>query len=202
MKKKFFFVTVITLSLCSFQLSAQKNNGADTSLYIKENVAIVDAIIRSIDQGHYVKELFMVDFKKTIRIPTIFEFDDDVFTDNGVGYDAIAGDGIYTSSEQYMHSNSIPYQNGISRRSVMESCIIDVHFNQKVSLESYLKSYVIPGSHGKFIVSIDCDIYVCNCSSCSCRTCGWPILGPGGTYIGYVQHCLKIVNCHFEITWE
>ena len=61
MKRKFLFVTIITLLLCSSQLRSQKNNGTDTSLYIKENVAVVDALIRSIDQGHYVKELFLVD---------------------------------------------------------------------------------------------------------------------------------------------
>lgn len=202
MKRKFLFVTVITLLVCSFYLKGQKNNGTDTSLYIKENVAIVDAIIRSIDQGHYVKELFIYDFKKAIQIPAIFEFDNVVFTDNGLGYDAVAGDGIYTSSEQYMHSNSIPYQNGALRRSVMESCIIDVNFNQKAGLESYLNSYVTPAAQGKIKISYDCDIWVCNCSSCSCKTCGWPIIGPGGGYLGYVQHCLKIKNCHFEIVWE
>ena len=144
----------------------------------------------------------MVDFKKAITLPAIFEFDNVAFADNGLGYDAVAADGIYTSSEQYMHSNSIPYQKGTLMSSVMEACIIDVNFNQKASLESFLKSYQILGSVGKIKVSVDCDIYVCNCSSCSCRTCGWPILGPTGSYLGYVQHCLKIKNCHFEITWE
>jgi hypothetical protein len=84
----------------------------------------------------------------------------------------------------------------------MEPWIIDINFNQKTSLESFLNSYQIPGSVGKIKVSVDCDIYVCNCGSCSCRTCGWPIIGAGGTYLGVVKHCLKIVNCHFEITWE
>ena len=53
MKRKFLFVTIITLLLCSSQLRSQKNNGTDTPLYIKETVVVVDARIRSIDQGHY-----------------------------------------------------------------------------------------------------------------------------------------------------
>jgi hypothetical protein len=202
MKKKTFFCSIIVSLLFSFSSKSQSDDKTDISLYVKQNVAVIDAMIRSIDQAHYVKELYLVDFKKTMSLPEIFEFNNVPFNDNGLGYDVSARDGIYTSSEQYLHSASTPYQAGVSRKSALKDCIVDVGFVHKSNLKVFLNSYKAPGSAGKIKVSIDCDVYVCNCGSCSCRTCGWPIVGPVGTVIGIVKHCLKIVNCHFEITWE
>jgi hypothetical protein len=200
MKKKVFVPIFIVFFLFTVRLNAKSN--IDSVLYFKQNVALIDAMIRSIDQEHYVKEIYLKDFINTIDLPGIFDYNGTVFNDNGLGYDVVAGDGIYVSVEQYLHTPSIPYQSGVPKKSVLEDCIVDVGFIHHSNLETFLNSYDVPGFPEKIKVSIDCDIYVCSCGSCSCRTCGWPIVGPLGTYIGIVKHCLKITNCHFEITWE
>ena len=58
----------------------------------------MDARVRSVDKEHYVKELILIDFKKTIALPEAFESFDSPFIDNGNGFDKVAGDGVYTSS--------------------------------------------------------------------------------------------------------
>ena len=200
MKSKIFhFASVFFL----FYSSASKSQGVDTYLYIKENVAIVDAFVRSIDGERYVKEVYLVDFKNTIKLPDIIEFNDVIFLDNGLGYDAIARDGVYASFDLFMHTKSVPFQLEGKRRSVMDVTIVDVNFAQKSTLESFISSYKAAGASGKIKVTVDCDVYVCTCyKSCSCKTCGVPLFSVTGGYLGFVQHCLKIVNCHVEITWQ
>ncbi len=169
-------------------------------LYFRQNVAIVDALIRSIDKEHYVKELLLKDFKKTIAIPELFEFDNTIFSDNGYGYDKRAGDGLYTSTDIFLHNNQVPYKQTDTEISVTNNSIVDKAFLYKNELSSYLQTYSTSGS--KFTIKFDCDSYICSCNSCSCRTCWTPILSPTGTLIGVVKHCLKIINCHWEIGWE
>lgn len=81
-------------------------------------------------------------------------------------------------------------------RSVMDQALTDAAFSHRESLYNYLNPT------GKIKVTFECDIYVRSCTSCSCATCWMPIVSPTGGYLGVVTHCLKIKNCHFEITWE
>lgn len=194
---------IIALSVfCLFASKISSQTSKDSVLYFKQNVALIDALIRSVDREHYVKEMYFKDFKGTMKLPEIFEFDGIAFNDNGLGYDSDPGDGIYTSVVQYSHSHKIPYQSGTITRSALEPCIIDFSFAHRSSLSEFLKSYDVPGEAGKIKVSFNCDIYVCSCNSCSCRTCWAPIISPTGAYLGIVTHCVKVVNCHFVITWE
>jgi len=197
--KKFVFSIVSTLTVIFFgnQVEAQSASKEDITMYFKENVAIVDARVRSVDKEHYVRELIMIDFKKAIALPEAFEFFDSPFIDNGKGFDKIAGDGVYTSSNNYLHNEKVPYLNSATERSVTGQALADIAFSHKNELQNYLSSIA-----SKFVVSLDCDIYTCHCNSCPCKTCWMPIIGPGGGVIGTVTYCLKIKNCHFTIGWE
>lgn len=182
--------------ILNLQTKAQTKDGDEITSYFKQNVAIVDARVRSVDREFYIKELLLLDFKKTAALIENFEFSGIVFTDNGQGYDKIAGDGIYTSAGKYPHSAKVPYRDDPATRSVLENPLVDADFVYEEELNDYLSAT------GKIKVTIDCDVYVCSCEKCSCKTCWVAIVGPAGGVIGIVKHCLKVMNCHVEISWE
>ena len=155
--KKFVFSVLATLTFISFgkQVVAQSEIKDDISMYFKENVAIVDARVRSVDKEYYVRELILKDFKKTIALPEAFEFFDSPFIDNGKGFDKIAGDGVYTSSSIYLHNEKVPFLNSATERSVAEQALADNAFSHKNELQLYLTSIA-----SKFVVSLDCDLYL------------------------------------------
>ena len=155
--KKFVFSVLATLTFISFgkQVVAQSEIKDDISMYFKENVAIVDARVRSVDKEYYVRELILKDFKRTIALPEAFEFFDSPFIDNGKGFDKIAGDGVYTSSSIYLHNEKVPFLNSATERSVAEQALADNAFSHKNELQLYLTSIA-----SKFVVSLDCDLYL------------------------------------------
>lgn len=188
---------VLSINCFNSPANAQRAIGDDIVFYFKENVAIIDAKIRTIDKENYVKELILKDFKKTEDLPAAIEFDGVAFVDNGLGFDRASGDGIYTSADKSLHSDKVPYSPDNPERSVLDRALADVKFSYKNELTDYLSSIA-----GKLIISFDCDIYSCHCSSCSCKTCWMPIIGPAGGTLGYVTHCVKVKDCHFTITWQ
>ena len=201
MKKKISKPLIFSIVFALFSVSGKSQESEKSlDLYFRQNVAIVDALIRSIDKEHYVKELLLKDFKRTTAIPELFEFDNTIFSDNGYGYDKRAGDGLYTSTDIFLHNNQVPYKQTDTEISVTNNSIVDKTFLYKNELSNYLKNY--PTSGAKFTIKYDCDIWMCSCNTCSCKTCWTPILGPNGSVIGVVRHCLKIKNCHFEVTWS
>ena len=198
--KKLFQLLALS-GFCLFTSKINSQTSKDSVLYFKENVALIDALVRSVDREHYVKEMYFKDFNGSMKLPDIFEYDGVAFNDNGLGYDLNANDGIYTSVAQYLHSSKVPYQSHTNARSVLENSIVDFRFAHKSGLADFLTSYNVPGGSGKIKFSFDCDVYVCSCSSCSCRTCWATIVSPTGGYLGMVTHCLKVVNCHISVGW-
>jgi hypothetical protein len=165
---------------------------------VKQNVAFTDARVRSLDENFFVRELHLVDFSRTMELPDLFEFDEVVFNDNGLGYDERERDGIYTSAQKFEHTENVTYQGQGVSKSVLKSCLADPGFLYREELMNYMESSENMLSAQKIKVKFDCDVYICNCNTCKCISCGWPIFLPPNIFIGVVRHCFKMMNCHIE----
>lgn len=156
-----------------------------------ENIALVDARIRTINTTTFLKELLIVDFSKNkeVSIPETFTYEEIVFSDNGSGYDEVKGDGLFTAVTPMNFTEQIPYIEGQDRRSVLSSAVVNESFKHTTNLLSYIESNSIKyktiqgvGTKTGPVLTISCDFYwVCGCwNSC----CGWVVR-----------------NCNFTIGW-
>lgn len=185
---------LVLLTAVAFESAAQEN---DTEAYYKQNLALVDARVRSINKEFFVKELLWVDFGKSGVVADTMDFQDEGFADDGQGNDPVKGDGVYTSLKQYEHNANISYNEELTPISVMAEVVTDKEFLYENSLNDYLGTYIKPGTgtQGKFLVSVTCDVSVCLCKlQCySCLHCFGPPLAPTSAI------CMKLKNCKLTI---
>ena len=195
-----FFRALIGLALVTavtFESIAQK---LDNEAYVKQNLALVDARVRSIDKEFFVKELLWVDFGKSGEVADSVDFQDEEFADDGIGNDLVKGDGIYTSLKQYEHNANISYNEELTPISVMKEVITDNEFLYENSLQDYMANYSKPGtfSQAKFYAVVVCDVSVCICKL-QCLSCNNCFSGVPG-YTSAI--CLKLKNCKVEVGWK
>ncbi len=199
MKKKILSLLLYFPIILTLQTNGQdeKNN---KDLYLKQNVAIVDGLVRSINQSQYVKELLLVDFNKTEPLPDSLSFQGIGFADNGIGFDRIANDGIYTSLITFLHNDRIPYRSNVLKWSVNEYSIIDEQFSYINELNDYLSqyNYVDQNGQSKLKIVIKCTWVVCVCfvNGCWCDLC-LPSPQPGSGTV-----CFTDLQCTITISWE
>ena len=97
--------------------------------YFKENVAFFDERARSINKENYVKEIMIIDFGNSGKLPLVYFYRGNAYLDTGKGYDKVAGDGKYTSTETFKHNGHLPFDPNREVRSVMPNPLINKEFN-------------------------------------------------------------------------
>ncbi|WP_066441182.1 choice-of-anchor X domain-containing protein [Chryseobacterium sp. CCH4-E10] len=175
MRKLFKFTSIIMLFIANFISAQQKID----ETFIKENIAIMDARILSLSEKEFTKQLIVSNFSEENKLPSQLNFLDEEFFDDGKNNDEVAGDGIYTSKQTFLHSERVPYVKTEKSYSVLDHIIIDKNFKKTESLEKKKKG---ASSFGGPTATLDCDIkWVCGCMSSCC---------------GFI-----VSNCHFTIGW-
>ncbi len=203
MKKSILFVfisLIITSIACKKEVRPQPEVDPEQE-FIEQNVAIFDARVRTLTgistiAPAYVRELYLVNFSDEDWDRSIVGFGDDVFVDDGTGYDEVANDGIFTSVDSYLHSNSVPYDGSQIIRSVLEKPIVDENFVHLVQLREFAAQYPIrnnnsgTASSGGSIV-VHCHI-VTGCKGCVAQEKGW------------CDSCCICIECDADITlrWD
>jgi hypothetical protein len=168
--------------------------------YFGRNVAIVDAVVKSISEKEYVRVLKLVDFEKAERLPLIIGFDGIPLSDDGKGFDLAAGDGLYTSLATYQHTDEVPYNRRSSETSVLEKVLADPQFSHLEELQEYVNSNTYAGRESGLVtgpgleISLECDIYLCRCDT----PCGGCVFTWG--HIGCVS-CIKMKNCKVKVSF-
>ncbi len=197
MKKQ---VLALAMVLCAYLPASYSQDVDDQAAEIEANAAIVDATVRSLSEMDYVRELLVVDFSKSARMPGVIGFEEEIFKDDGMGNDERAGDGIYTSVLTYQHDEKVPFNKSCLRQSVLEASIVDESFRHDAALEEYVmqsKSVCAKGDAGRFGISVTCDVHVCFCS----KTCRCPACIPVPTFPTTGWVCVKLSNCKISFGW-
>jgi hypothetical protein len=109
--------------------------------FFKENMALLDLRIRSISNINFVKEVYIGNFSTQKWDKNILVLNENNYQDDGLENDVKANDGIYTSTETFLHDKVRPYKSNAKLYSVLESPIIDPKFTQKQKLHSFIDSY-------------------------------------------------------------
>lgn len=155
-------------------------NTKDTKLVLKQNVALIDARIRSVSSEQYVREMVFSVFGSASRVDlqASIIFDSTTFFDDGSYNDLTANDGIYTSAAVFSHNSKVPYDEDYELRTIMTSSVVDSDFQYMQELEDYLnEEYTRPGndniSNGPGgSVTVECDIEFGTCG-CYADQWGW-----------------------------
>ena len=164
-------------------------------LFFEQNVALFDARIRSLSnvtviRPAYVRELYLVNFSDEDWDRTMVGYEEDVFVDDGTGYDLVANDGIFTSTDSYFHTNEIPFDSDHWVRSVLERPIVDENFTHEAQLREFAGNYPIRDNSGTSASggSIKCKIKT-GCTGCIAQKQGW------------CDACCICIDCNITIRW-
>lgn len=118
-----------------------------SSDYVKRHVAVVDFYVRSISTSNFVREIYFKNYGST-ALPSVLGFNNDLFFDDGTNNDQVSGDGIYTSTDSYAHTATVPYTNGVDVSVQQNYAIIDNIFEHEASFNSFLSTYSVPTGGG------------------------------------------------------
>ncbi len=164
-----------------------------TEVEFKENVAFLDAKVRSINQNKHAREITLLDFsnhdfgklKKRIINNNV------KFNDEGTGHDQIANDGIYTSLKLFNNGNNHNFQYIGESIRVLSNPIVDPTFKHQTELNQIIDdSNSDPNNPFKFGFSVSCD---------------FDFSGPdcAATDLGFCSNCcLSLTNCSFTANWN
>ncbi|TRX71021.1 hypothetical protein [Carboxylicivirga sp. M1479] len=203
--KNLFNVTIgLLLSIC-FITSCTNNDDAINKMtdlesknlsdekseqFFKENIAIFDARIRTIDENTFVREVYLKNFSSEPWDKTSIGFTGYLFEDNGKGNDIIANDGLYTSVEMFVFDDKFEFNEDIDILSIMEKPIITSDFIQTKALQKFSNGYSERTQKLKAggTATITCDVKVV---STGCIA-DWIWDGFG---------CIEFSNCSVTIGW-
>lgn len=143
-------------------------------MHISNHICIYDCLERSIDSTIYIREALVLNFDTLQNLPLLLTFEDTDFSDNGTGYDEIAGDGLYTSIQTYEHNVDVPFYS-MTRHSVFGTVAVGRNFLHYNELYDYVPEVNdLPQKIEVNIgASINCDICTCPCSRCYCLAWVW-----------------------------
>lgn len=107
-----------------------------------------------------------------MNLQYVISLDGTDFVDDGTGFDAVAGDGIYTSIIIYDHNNLVPF-NSFSRKSVFKNVATGSNFIHWNELQDYIPEFndIPKKSQGMVGAELSCEICTCPCTSCYCLAC-------------------------------
>ena len=152
-----------------------EENALSENHFLKQNVAFADARVRSISESEYVREIVLVDFSRSGKMPSSVIFHGTTFFDDGSYNDMKENDGIYASAAVFSHSESLPYEKDVIVKSVMEQVVIDSEFQYRDRIEHMANVYSKPGNSKGIArvggeIGITCDIEF---NTCGCRADRW-----------------------------
>ena len=189
----------ITLYSCSDEATqpVSEITEAESLAFFKENMAIFDARVRTLDETSFVKELYLANFSDKSWGRNQIGFDNIVFQDNGEGNDLVANDGIFTSLEKFNFNEKVKYQKGLETLSVMNVIVTSPEFKYskklgelkskyKVQTISNLNNGILAKAGPK--AEITCDVEICS-SGCIADSI-WDGFG-----------CICVSNCSVTIGW-
>lgn len=121
--------------------------------YVKRHVALIDAYVRSISSSSYVREMYFKNYGNDV-LPSVMSYGDDLFFDDGTNNDAVAGDGIYTSTDAYAHTTTVPYTNLMDISVSTDYAVVDNIFEHETALQNFLQTYQVPTRDGSVAKSV------------------------------------------------
>lgn len=165
-------------------------SAAASEQFLKENIAVYDARVRSLSNTEFVREVYLKNFSDKSWDKTSIGFTGYLFEDNGNGNDLVANDGIYTSIEVFTYNNIIKYDESMKIKSVMKNPIISPEFVQENALQDYSTEYKVRPQNLKAggTATITCDVEFCS-SGC---IADWIWEGFG---------CICVSNCSVTVGW-
>lgn len=149
----------------------------------RENVAMNGTFTRNLDAKTYVKEIKLVNFSATYKLPPGFGIKGVTVADDGQHYDLVAGDGIYTSVEKYeITEKQANNPVGVSVP-VTDKVIVDQSFKQDEKLKEVMND---------FKIKIKCRFSKCGCpcQTFTCNACIW-----------FGWSCIAVEYCEVEVEW-
>jgi hypothetical protein len=137
-------LTIFVPALVLF--SCQKENSTDVSAkteqsLLKENVAILDLRVRTIDNDTYIKEVVILNFSSEPLNKQLLVLKGKNYSDDGMNNDLTAGDGVFASFEQYRFDNIVKFDKNKMIRSLSGHPIIDPTFRKSNELRSAMDQY-------------------------------------------------------------
>lgn len=192
-----FALSMFLLGSCSEEVMQKEEEAPKLSSaeFLKQNMSIYDARVRSVDETSYVRELFLANFSDQKWDKTSIGFEGFLFEDNGTGNDLVANDGVYTSVEFFSHDSKVPYMKDRLVRSVLATPIVSPEFKKFESLQELSMSYDlnrIDKNGAKIagpVATLECDVELC---SDGCLA-DWVWDGFG---------CVCVSNCKATVGWN
>lgn len=136
--------------------------------FFKQNMAIFDARVRSINENNYVRELYLPNFSAQAWEKNGVGYEGVLFRDNGEANDLVANDGIFTSTVTFAHDARFPYNAAKTLISVMERPVVSEEFVQQEALNQLELSYDLRKNQAQSrVFEITCDVRIVPCPNTS-----------------------------------
>ena len=184
MRKSFFVIFVLYFVVTSCQKGEIEASDVTfveevsiAGTFFKQNMALVDARIRSLNSTNYVKELYFVNFSDQKWEKEILIMKGMSYHDDGLSNDLIANDGIYTSTDTFLHDTVIAFKSESKLRSMLNQPIVDPSFIHSKKLSIFAESYdlrqVEYAKNGRLaILEVTCPIRF-GVGGCRAEQWGW-----------------------------
>jgi hypothetical protein len=160
----------------------------------QENVVFFDARVRALNEQKFIKEVVVVDFSPGKNlVQEVVMYNNMAYVDNGSFFDLRAGDGVFTSVEAFIYTETITPElvRGTAPVSVLRAPIVNVAFNKKQELASYARTYQVkgrrPGSNPTGLIEVECEV---SSGGTNCPAVHWGLCS---------SCCIIISNCKVTV---
>jgi hypothetical protein len=180
---KITFVIIISLSLFSCDKNSKKVNDSDVNVFEK-SVAIIQYGLKDTKAEKQPLVNAVISFNPEYELISQYYIDGIQFTDDGDFNDEIAGDGLYTSIQEF----------SMAKTSDNSSYTINLNpdFKYSEELDSYLKK--MNANNKSWVIGIGCDISLVECSETDWWNTCWPLDSP--------CTCVEFTNCNAYVEYE
>lgn len=124
--------------------STQSRGISESESFFRKNIAIIDARVRSINKEKFVREVYLANFSKQEWDKDSIGIEGYPFSDNGMGNDLVAKDGIFTSLEEYYYSEeeNVEYNGKYLKDSFLDTVYRSIEFQHQDELEILYNDYL------------------------------------------------------------
>ena len=148
---------MLSIVLVHIPAAAQRDGS-----YWNAHLAVLDMRTRVVGATAYVREIRLRNFQNPDSLPSAFGFAADLFSDDGKGFDQLAGDGLYTSRRCFAHQPAFPPVSVGQRLAAVDGVIVGMDF----------KHIDLLGRQQPTVIR--CNLKLCACPSpCLCFACEW-----------------------------
>lgn len=155
------------MAIFSCTSSVENNQAVLETEDFASSVAFLEVNAKPLSSDEYIVELVVKSFAKNTEMPEVIGYGEHLFSDDGLGNDLKANDGIYTTIETLTPSKS--FEDPTQAISLMAYPRITDAFEYQDEFNDFVEANYSLESARSAVP--DCRIILCGCDICNCLAC-------------------------------